>query len=534
MFLVCISVVANGQDTVFVQKHHFSTPVRNVFTANNTVYAKTGDGLYKRTGQTWKREPIEFSKPYVYYENGWVEEDFLPQRYTFDPEPMAHLIPQPSLMGPSKADAGNSLFVSAGGSLFEYSINKHYRHVYGNRSIRNIYLEQGLKLVSTYTGIFINDSLRAAEPYYANGYFCRIGGKVYLCADHLYEFVPPAGFRDVSSGFNLFSGYSRKLVDFNGVTYSLNTKSVNRFDSLRQLEPIHQGFEYFDLEVFGNNLLFCTQTGEVFSYNGLQTSPVLKLRSRIRDLFIFRNTVYVSSDEGVFTFNGKDSASVKQIATTPFAVMTIVDTQRNTWIATENGLFVRPDGKTDIIPFVPDVEFNRAALIQRNDTIYAGSISGLYIFNSYDVRKSFLPVYYNKKTEDDSRQRLRLILGALAAMALLLTLSGGFWWNRRRRQAALVINHKEPAKTFSMEQVSEAIRSHGIMTVEALAEHYQTNTVQLNRQFKAFGTTPGRFMKQVKLDYARELLQQQVPIDEVALKVGYSPLFIRKELQSHS
>jgi AraC-like DNA-binding protein len=530
-----MSVGAVGQDTVFVNKHVFPTPVRNVLSVNNVVYAKTGDGLYKRTGQEWKREPIEFSKPFVYYDNGWVEEDFLPQRYSFDPASMAHLIPQDALMSASKADAGNGFFVSVGGSLFEYTVNKHYRHVMGNRSIRNVYVEPGLKMVSTYTGIFINDSLRAKEPpFYSNGYFCRIDGKIYLCADHLYAFVPPDRFQDISTGYNLFSGYSRKLVDFNGVTYSLNTKSVNRFDSLRELEPIHQGFEYFDLEVFGNNLLFCTQTGEVFSYDGRETSIVMKLRSRIRDVYVFKNIVYLSSDEGVFTFNGKDSTSVKQIANTPFAVMTIVDPQRNTWISTENGLFVLPDQKTELIPFIPDVEFNRAALTLYNDSIYAGSISGLYVFDSYNVRKSFLPVYYNKKTEDDSRARIRLIFWVLAATALLMTLSGGFWWNWRRKQAALVIHQKEPTKTFSLEQVAEAIRSYGIMTVEALAEHYQTNTVQLNRQFKAFGTTPGRFMKQVKLNYARELLQQKVPIDEVALKVGYSPQFIRKELQAHS
>jgi AraC-like DNA-binding protein len=529
-----LSVAAVGQDTVFVNKHVFPSPVRNVLSVNNVVYVKTGDGLYKRIGQEWKREPIEFSKPFVYYDNGWVEEDFLPQRYSFDPQPMARLIPQDALMSASKADAVNGFFISVGGSLFEYAINKHYSHVMGNRSIRNIFLEPGLKMVSTYSGIIINDSLLVTQPYFANGYFSRIDGKVYLCSDRLYEFVPPGSFRDISTGFNLFSGYSRKLVDFNGVTYSLNTKSVNRFDSLHELEPIHQGFEYFDLEVFAGRLLFCTQTGEVFSSNGRETSTVLKLRSRIRDLFVFRNTVYVSSDEGVFTFNGKDSASVRQISSTPFAVMTIVDEQRNTWIATENGLYVLPDQKKELIPFIPDVEFNRAALIQYNDTIYAGSISGLYFFTSYNVRKNFLPMFFNKKTEDDSRRRIRLILWILAATALLMAATGGFWWARRRRQATLVIHQKEPTKTFSLDQVAEAIRSQGIMTVEALAEHYQTNTVQLNRQFKAFGTTPGRFMKQVKLEYARELLQQQVPIEEIALKVGYSPLFIRKELQSRS
>jgi AraC-like DNA-binding protein len=69
------------------------------------------------------------------------------------------------------------------------------------------------------------------------------------------------------------------------------------------------------------------------------------------------------------------------------------------------------------------------------------------------------------------------------------------------------------------------------MTVEGLAEFYQTNTVQLNRQFKVFETTPGKFMKTVKLNYARELLKNKVPLEEVVAKVGYSASFIKKELQ---
>jgi transcriptional regulator GlxA family with amidase domain len=69
------------------------------------------------------------------------------------------------------------------------------------------------------------------------------------------------------------------------------------------------------------------------------------------------------------------------------------------------------------------------------------------------------------------------------------------------------------------------------MTVEALAEHFKTNTVQLNRQFKNFDTTPGKFMKTVKLDLARDLLAQHVPMEEVVQKTGYSAAFIRKELK---
>jgi AraC-like DNA-binding protein len=504
-----------------------------VLSVDNHFYVKTGNGLYKLDGDKWKRLPIEFSKTFVFYENGWVEEDYLPERNMFQPDDMSRLIPQPSLMGATKAEVGDRLFVSVGGSLFEYHIRRHYQLTYGDRSIRNIFLEPGLKMVSTYSGIFINDTIRAIEPSYANGYFSRIGDRLFLSSDHLYEYVPPGSFREIEGGHNQFSGYSRKLVEFGGGVYSLNTKSVNRFDKLRELEPIHQGFEYLDLEVAGGRLLFCTQSGEIFAYDGKAVSRVCRLNSRIRDLYVFRNTVYVSSDQGVFTFNGKDSASIQQIAQTPFSVMTIVDPQRNTWIATENGLFVLPDRKTEPIPFIPDVEFNRGALLLDGDDIHAGSISGIYTFNSLNVMKNFLSLYFNKKTQDESRRRRGLLFWVLAC-TVLVGAAGTGYRAYRKRNSKLVIPQKETAKALTIKQVAEDIRRHGIMTVEALAEHYQTNTVQLNRQFKAFSTTPGRFMKKVKMDYAKELLEQNIPMEEVASKVGYSALFIRKELQSLS
>jgi hypothetical protein len=39
-------------------------------------------------------------------------------------------------------------------------------------------------------------------------------------------------------------------------------------------------------------------------------------------------------------------------------------------------------------------------------------------------------------------------------------------------------------------------------------------------------------MKQVKLAYARELLDQHTPMEEVVSRIGYSAIFIRKELQA--
>ena len=357
----------------------------------------------------------EIKKTFVYFDKGFIEADYLPTRLIFNAESMSYLIPQKAIKESSKAEINDRLFVAAGGSLFEYSIDDNYKHFNADLSIRDIYLEDGLKVISSYSGIYINDSLRASSPGYSNGYFSKIRNKYYLSSDHLYEFIPPAEFKQIPSGDNVFAGYSRKLVEFSNHIYSLNTKSVNRLDSSFELQPIHQGYEYYDMEVVADKLLFCTQTGEVFIYDGQQVQQLIKLKTRIRDIYQFKNTVYFSSEEGVFTINGLDAGTLSQFTKTPFTVMVLTDALRNTWVSTENGLYVLPDQQKELIPYIKGVEFNRGALALYHDSLYAGSISGLYVIDCYHVVKNFLPVYFNKIQADESEQKKKwaIYLGGL-------------------------------------------------------------------------------------------------------------------------
>lgn len=519
------------QDTSFVAKHFFPAPVRNVFNAKNAVYVKTGDGLYKLEGSKWKLQEMKFEKSYVFYDKGFVEADYFPSKYAYNTVPMAYLIPVKTTLAASKADLEDRLFVSSGGSLFEYSINANYSNYYKDCSIRNVYLEDSFKVVSSYSGIFINDTARIMEPGYSNGYLSKVRGKYYLSSDHLFEFQPPAGFKEIESGDNVFAGYSRKLVEYRNEIYSLNTKSVNRFDSNFELQPIHQGFEYYDMEVVGNKLLFCTQTGEVFSYDGQNVHQLLKLKTRIRDIYQFKNTLYLSTEEGVYSLQGMDPSTVSLLANTPFSVMVMVDAMRNTWISTENGMYILPDREKEPILYIKDVEFNRGALTLYNDTIYAGAISGLYVIDCYHAVKNFLPSYNNKKRSEISEGRKTWGILGTGLFTLLAGIAFLYQYFKKKR-AGLVIPQKEINPVLTPENIAEAIRTHNIMTVEGLAEFYQTNTVQLNRQFKTFDTTPGKFMKTVKINYARELLKNKVPMEEVVNKVGYSASYIKKELLS--
>ena len=96
------------------------------------------------------------------------------------------------------------------------------------------------------------------------------------------------------------------------------------------------------------------------------------------------------------------------------------------------------------------------------------------------------------------------------------------------------ITVQQKPESYSLEQIKKDVILYKIVSVEALAEHYKTNAVQLNRQFKHFGTTPGKFLKKVKISWARTLLKQGMELGDIAKTIGYSTRLLIDELGKES
>lgn len=528
--LILLHLSTNGQDTVFVQRHPFDSPVRDVFKADKELFVKTGKGMFRLENDKWISHPSEFTKPFVFYENDFFEADFLPNKYIFDPKGMADLIPQHALSTATVAETEHGFFLAVAGSLYEYAVNKNYGTTYNRMSVRDIFFDRDLKVVSTYSGIFINDTIQARSPRHSNGPMCKVKNRIFLCADQLYEFIKPDSFRVIPSGENAFAGYSRKVIEYMGRMYSLNTKSLNVFDSAMEMRPIHQGYEYYDMEVVQGKLLFSTQTGEVFMYDGQKTSLLAKLATRVRDIYSESGIAYFSSDKGVFTIRDLKPSTLVQFANTPYTVMVLVDRFRNIWISTENGMFIKPDKTSELVSYIPGVEFNRGALAYHNDSIYAGSIEGVYGIDTYHAMKNVIPVALSLVHSEKNKRRNLIILISFIALTLA-AISWLAYRSYRKRSLKLDIPHKETTPKLTLDNLRDIIREKHILTVEGLAEYFGTSTVQLNREFKIFDITPGKFLREVKLQYARELLDGKTPMEEVVRVTGYSASYLQKELQ---
>jgi AraC-like DNA-binding protein len=502
-----------------------------VFKAEEKIYAKTGDGLYAYKKNGWEKLNLTFGKSFVFFNNGFFESEFIPEEFRKETVNIAYLIPQKSLVNCTFVEQNNHLFVSVGGSLFEYEIRPHFTILYPNRSIRNVYLDENIKVVSTYSGIFVNDTLRQGFPPYSNGHFIQIKGQYYLCTDELYQIISNDSVRLIKSGQNVFAGHSRKLIAWQDKVFSLNTNSINELQAQYNLYPIHKGFDYSDLEIFDSLLYFSTYEGILFSFNGLEVRKIAEVGSRIRELFVGDNWLYLAADNGVFKIQSHPGSKLVKIFSKPFCVDIEQDRFKNLWIATENGLFIIPVSAGKPVPVVTDVEFNRYAMTYYNDQIYAGSINGVYLFDIYTIERSFLPVYY-QKVADQTTMYWRGFIIKFMLIALPILVLGGWFFRRVYFKRKIILQQKP--ETYSLEQIKGDIILNKIVSVEALAEHYKTNAVQLNRQFKQFGTTPGKFLKKVKISWAKTLLKQGMELGDISKMIGYSTRLLNDELGNES
>lgn len=95
----------------------------------------------------------------------------------------------------------------------------------------------------------------------------------------------------------------------------------------------------------------------------------------------------------------------------------------------------------------------------------------------------------------------------------------------------LFLREARPTKRLGLADIERDILEQNIQTVDGLADHLHTNTVQLNRIFKSFNTTPGKFLKSVKMKLARQMLRDGKTMQDVVSVTGYSAQLIKTELK---
>ncbi|HEY5692702.1 MAG TPA: hypothetical protein VIS49_14700 [Cyclobacteriaceae bacterium] len=514
-----------GQDTVFVDIHRLPGLVRNVFNVGVDVIANTGDHLYKWKGSKWEELSIKFNKPYVFYDDNYFESDFIPPKYIFDTKSIESLIPEKSVNLATYGKATNRFFIATAGKLFEYEIFPYYTKILPECSIRDIYIEDGLKVISTYSGIYINDSIRLTYPASSNGPLVKLGDNYVLCNDVVFTYHPPAEFIPVSLNENPELGHVRKIVMLEDEIYFQFTLSIAKYDSIRGFSIVHSGHEYIDIEVINNSLFFSTFEGKVFRYTRDATIQLYDLGAPINDIYTWNQWVYYSSDKGLYRSNKDSNQAPVIIHDHDDVVAVAMDVQANLWISTEFGLYIKPRNFEIIVPVIPSVEFNREAIFFANDTLYAGSVSGLYKVSIYSVMQEYLPAYLQQIKTHQNKSKLSTILLTVLPIAATALLAFVLIRNRKYNSGA---QSSSLSKEITLEQFKHDILQNKILSVKEMADHYDTNPVQLNRVFMKWGTSPGRFLRKVRIEIAGEMIRDKAPLEAIVKRTGFSAIYIRR------
>lgn len=524
LFLIWKSVFS--QDTLFVNKHQFNSPVQNVFDAEGSVFVKTTGQLFQLEGNQWTLFEQQFSKPYVFFKDNFYESDFIPNSELFDIKPIKELIPQRGEFIATAARAGSRFFIASGSELFEYEIRDHYTKSYHNMSIRDIYIEDSLKVISTYSGIFVNDTIKLKEVNYSNGPLLKIDSVYYFTWDEISLFFPPDSVVLIPNGTSRFSGKARKIISSGENLYTLHTQAVSKVLPGFELQPIHQGLEYLDLEEFQDGLVFSTFQGVCLKWDGNRIDTLAVIPTEVKDIYPIGDRLLLSSDVGVYEWTAQKN-QLKKLVDKPFAVISTIDDFGNLWVATENGLFVLTPDFPDPITIIPNVEFNREALLLKSEMLYVGAVDGLYTLNTYEIEKSYLPNLLNKLQVSSNERKPFWIIGGFI---LILVFVGGYFLYRKRKKERLISIRKSGSEEWNLKDLEEKVVMEKILTVDGLASTLNTNTVQLNRNFKKLGITPGKFLKKIKMKQAKELLDAGSSIEEVSKAIGYSERLIKSEL----
>lgn len=520
-----------ANDTIFIAKHHFDEPVNNVFLADGKVYAKVGPHIYRKDNNSWEIMSGEYKKYFVFYDKDFFEHDYIPKEHLFeDLRFMKDLVPQRALTNATVARDGNTMFVSTGGSLFEYQIHTTYSVLFSDLSIRHIFKEPGFSVYSTYGGIFLQrkDSVkvRAKGLGHSNGNFLHSPLGDIIASDFLFGLSPTDSFIHLPVPFGVQQGKVRKAIMKKDTMMLMLTNSICAYHQQTGVQTLVLNDEFTDLEVLNDSILFTNADGKLFSMWNGKTRLLCDVGEKVRDIFPIAEGLYLAAFDGVHFYSFDKGMMTRKLDVKRTSGV-VRDNEQNLWVATDGGLFVIPQNEEIIIPFIKNVEFNRGALTYYNDTVYAGSINGLYVIDAWSVSKLNIPAAIHKVKVRNRNLTAAGIIGLFAASLITWFAIAYF----RKRRKILVPADTRPKKTVGKAEIAQDILSFNIQTVEGLADHLHTNTVQLNRMFKSFNTTPGKFLKSVKMNLAKQMLREGKPMQEVVEATGYSAQLIKNELR---
>ena len=491
LYLIVFMIGGNtfAQDTLFVRSLPIDTLVHNIDSDGKFLYLRLNKNVY-----SWENTELKFIEGGK-FKYSWIKFDaernvnvithnnIISVNRETTAKKIGNLLPGEYNLYTTTALLGDYFYVCHNGIVLEYKINPHFKRFHRGNSIRHIYSEPGFRVISTYDGIFIDSiwnefgfiEMDRELTKYSNGEFIKIDSTYYLCQDNLITYNKTT--KDLKTLINTEEAPRfRKLVKYNNKDFALYNTAFGEVN-LRTGERFNHIIEdeLSDVIEFKGKLYVSTLNSVLYELMEERVISKHKLSAPINDLTIISGELAIGTSKGLYAL--KDTSILEVIPNAE--IVQAIPFKDKIIFSNNSGLFGYFNGK--VLPLIENVEFNKMALHQDEHYVYAGSVNGLYVIEKSEL-DGILKIQPSVITTRNYSIYYYLLIPLLFFFAVLTLLIV-----RRKKRKDNIYGYQKKV-ILDSEIIRNTVRENpGILSVEHLAEHFNTSAVQLNRYLKKEG-----------------------------------------------
>lgn len=388
------------------------------------------------------------------------------------------------------------------------------------KSIRSI----SQNYVGTYSGIYKkNETHLDLFPNYTNSYIREFDNEVFINYDGLYvkrDKGEGKNYRRLVDGsIDLFGnkiGFAENVEKINDSTYSIFTSTglyISNFEDL--LIPIDTSYntsrsidqtKFIHHFVIDDRILYYKdKTLKVVNSSFDDISEIHRFKRPVKDFSFFENHLYFINDIGVsdFYFSNENSLIESDIFHTVLAI-----NENCLGLLSNQGFYKYEIDKNKIIS-LNNNEFNSKALEIFGDTIYAGSVNGLYKININDFIK-YAPIKNSTKNFNVSFTISLILLLVVVVLVIILI--------RKPRHIT---------KPNLLDEINNYIEENlANVTVSGIQENFSISYRKLNKISN--NLSPGKLIEKKRKNKIKTLIRKGESLQEISMQTGYKIEYLKK------
>jgi hypothetical protein len=543
IFLIC-SQKGWSQDTIFIKAYQFDEPVFNIDGMGEYIIARTPSKIY-RLNEDDEFEEIKQLDTRTAGKHSWIgqrdrrgnyttyETDYLPPAKQVPYYPVGQYLPGYHHANITMAIDGDNFYVTFRGGILKYQVKRFYKIKNRWESVRNIFIDDSIKITSTNSAIYRDsaydsyafDTIRGVA--YSDGEANKIGNHYYLCSSDL--------FRLGKKGWERIAFLPTSSQNFRKLSVNKNQSYYMTINAFGKIDLSHDVIIdtllwspkkiLYDVAWVNNSAYLCSEDGNLYILKNDKLVTKVSIGSEIYDINISPDNSFMilSCRNGVFKMDIADQKVEKLYDLTQAMQTVFVDGELI--IATLHGMYFVYDEK--LSELIPRIEFNKYGLLAYKDFIYAGSIEGLYIIDKgillNDIAKSL-------KSQEFKNNKELFYKWGIAFLCLIILISPIliYYYRKKRKDEIFQPRKSSIINPDSIRRI--VLENPTLVSVESIADYFETSTVQLNRILKKYNTSGLAVLKSIKQDIVKEMIAQQKSMEEISRRVGYSTAYIKRNL----